>query len=294
MNLDSSAELSSLLPCPESKEFAQLAEQIRQPLSRRQALRLGAGALLSLGLWPGRSEEAADQGSWFRFLVVNDLHYMTPECGAWLAKIVDRMRGHAGVEFLLVVGDLTEHGHEEHLAAVKEVLGQLKLPVYVLPGNHDYISQNDRTGYDKVFPNSLNYTFEHRGWQFVGLDTTEGLKYQQTQVQPTTLDWLDKELPRLTPSRPTVVFTHFPMGAGIIYRPLNADALLERFLEFNLQAVYCGHFHAYTLRQLRNAWVTTNKCCALKRANHDASPEKGYFLCTVDRGKLSRLFVRVN
>src|SRR4030095_2696110 len=52
-------------------------------ISRRDALRhLSAGALLAAGLWPG-ALRAADRGynAKFRFVVVNDTHLITPECG---------------------------------------------------------------------------------------------------------------------------------------------------------------------------------------------------------------------
>ena len=55
-------------------------------MTRREALRhLSAGSLLALGLWPGalRAKDNPDSSS-FRFLVVNDTHYMSPECGEWL------------------------------------------------------------------------------------------------------------------------------------------------------------------------------------------------------------------
>ena len=39
--------------------------------------------------------------------------------------------------------------------------------------------------------------------------------------------------------------------------------------------------------------LTTNQCCALKRTNHDKSPEKGYFLCHAKDGDISREFVEV-
>ena len=94
------------------------------------------------------------------------------------------------------------------------------------------------------FPLRLNYYFRHEGWQFIGLDTSEGLKYEKTSVPAATLGWLDEYLPRLAPRKPTVVFTHFPLGAGVNYRPLNAEDVLYRFRDFNLQAVFCGHYHA--------------------------------------------------
>ena len=35
------------------------------------------------------------------------------------------------------------------------------------------------------------------------------------------------------------------------------------------------------------------KCCAISRANHDGTKEKGYFLCTASAGGIQREFVEV-
>ena len=40
-----------------------------------------------------------------------------------------------------------------------------------------------------------------------------------------------------------------------------------------------------------NAPITTNRCCALKRFNHDGTKEKGYFVCDVVNGQINRRFV---
>ena len=263
-------------------------------ISRRDALeRLGGGVLLSAGLWPGAlAARDVDSGS-FRFVVVNDLHLMSPECGGWLEKLMGRIKSHVGVEFCLVAGDLTEHGKPEHLAQVRELLETLGMPAHVVIGNHDYVNAGSasRTAYDKVFRKQINYNFEHRGWQFIGLDTSEGLKFENTAIQPHTFRWVDETLWNLSKRRPTVVFTHFPLGAGVKYRPLNADRLLEAFKPLNLQAVFSGHYHASTERKWEKAIATTNRCCALKRGNHDGTKEKGYFLCTAENGTVSREFV---
>ena len=94
-------------------------------------------------------------------------------------------------------------------------------------------------------------------------------------------------------TQPTVIFTHFPLGAGVKYRPGNADAALDHFRGHNLRGVFNGHFHGYTEREWNLAPVVTNKCCALKRGNHDGTKEKGYFVCTVKEGSLSKEFVQV-
>lgn len=261
--------------------------------TRREALeKLAPAILLSIGLWPGSLNAAARNSSSFRFIVVNDLHYMSPECGKWLEGMVQQMKSHAAVDLCLVAGDITEYGKPEHHAAAREILRTLNIPTHVVIGNHDYLTgTGERVTYDAAFPKSLNYTFRHRGWQFIGLDTSEGLKFENTSIQPATLAWADQQVGRLDRSRPTVIFTHFPLGPAVRYRPLNADALLERFKPLNLQAIFCGHFHGSTETKFQNSIVTTNRCCALKRGNHDGTKEKGYFLCEARDGQVTREFV---
>jgi predicted phosphodiesterase len=261
--------------------------------SRRHALKLSAGVLLSLGLWPGAAPALSRSSSRFRFIVINDTHYMTDECGGFLDRIVHQMKYHVGVDFCLLVGDLVEKGHRDHLGTVRDIFAGLGVPVYTVPGNHDYLSATDRSSYDELFPGRLNYSFEHNGWQFIALDSTQGVSWEKTKIQPATLKWVEENAPRLDRERPTVIFTHFPMGTGVRYRPGNADELLDHFRPLNLRAVFNGHFHGFTAREFGNAAVTTNRCCALKRNNHDNTREKGYFLCTAENGNVQREFVQV-
>ena len=260
-------------------------------ITRRQALgQLSAGTLLALGFWPGHAH--GESGGGFRFVVVNDTHYLSDECGAWLRTIFEKIKAEKP-DFCLHAGDLTEYGTEEHLKAVRDVLNQAEVPTHMVIGNHDYTTQTNRAAYEKVFPGKINYAFDHKGWQFVALDTTEGTRYEQTSIHESTLQWVDEQLPKLDKKRPTVILTHFPLGVGVQYRPLNADTLLDKFREFNLRAVFSGHFHGFTERTAREAVLTTNRCCALKRGNHDKTTEKGYFVCDAAGQSIKRAFVQV-
>ena len=261
-------------------------------ISRRDALEhLGAGTLLAIGLWPGtlRADNEVPVGA-FRFHVINDTHCMSPECGAYLEGVVRQMKAEQG-EFCLHAGDLTETAERLNFERVKEIFTPLPGAMYPVIGNHDYTTQTDRGHYVETFRLRLNYYFVHQGWQFIGLDTSDGLKFEKTKIQAATFQWLDDYLPRLSKKRPTVLFTHFPLGEGVNYRPSNADALLDRFREFNLQAVFSGHYHSLTERKSGGILLTTNRCCALKRTNHDGSKEKGYFVCEARDGQISRSFV---
>jgi 3',5'-cyclic AMP phosphodiesterase CpdA len=250
---------------------------------------------LAAGLWPGRlrAEKASHSGD-FHFVVVNDLHYLDSRCRPWLEGAIHQMRSHPEkIDFCLLAGDLTEHGKPEQLEAVRDLVKELGKPTYVVVGNHDYLTQEDRTAYERLFPQRINYHFKQGGWQFVGLDTSEGQKAKSTTIQAETLSWLDDTLPKLDKERPTVVFTHFPLGPLVPCRPKNAEVVLGRFKEYNLQAVYCGHFHGFTERQRGKTVMTTNRCCSFSRQNHDGSKEKGYFLCHAKDGTIRRTFVEV-
>jgi calcineurin-like phosphoesterase family protein len=262
--------------------------------SRRQMLRMSAGNLLALGLWPGASRSDSPNGSGeFWFLVVNDLHYHDPRCGHWFEKMVRQMNGHAEkIEFCLIVGDLAEDGTAGQFGPLREILKTLKTPFHAVIGNHDYRERDDRKVFEELFPKSLNYHFDHGGWQFVGLDSSEGRK-PMAAVQPATFRWLDATLPKLNKSRPTVVFTHFPVGTWVPYRATNADQVLERFKDFNLVAVYNGHFHSFTERRRGQTIITTDRCCSFFKQNHDGTKEKGYFLCRAKEGKIERKFVEL-
>jgi len=269
--------------------------QSNSRLSRREWMRLSAGAMLALGFWPGCARWANNgRGGAFSFVVINDAHFQSPRCPAWFERVSASVRSHEPrPEFCLMVGDLAEHGTSSELGPMRDILHSLRMDFHAVIGNHDYRSDTDRSVWDRIFPGSLNHQFEHRGWQIVGLDSSDGTRWQNTRVQPGTLNWLDGQLPKLNPAAPTVLFTHFPLGALVPMRPLNADDLLARFQEFNLVAVFDGHFHGFTERKSGRTTLTTNRCCAISRDNHDGTPEKGYFLCAAKDGQIQRRFIEV-
>lgn len=259
-------------------------------------MRVGAGTLLSLGMWPGALRSAdAGLGGNFSFIAVNDIHYIDDKAVAFLERALALMKsGDHKPELCLVAGDFSEHGRKEELNAVHELKRGLGFPVYGVVGNHDYSTQTDREADEEVFPNRINYFFEHRQWQIVCLDTTDGLRASRTNVSDKTLGWIDDALPKLDKKRPMIVMSHFPLGPGVTNRPNNADAVLEKFLDYNLQAAFCGHWHGQSERQVRQAVVTTNRCCSFSASNHDGSKQKGFFLCQAAEGRVTRTFVEVS
>jgi 3',5'-cyclic AMP phosphodiesterase CpdA len=262
--------------------------------SRRELMRWSAGALLAADLWPGRLFAAETDAAALEFIIVNDLHTIDAACGKWQEKVVASMKAQAAKPaFCMIAGDLVENGKASEFAIVNDVYKALGIPIYTVPGNHDYPPKTtDRKPYEAARPQSVNYTFEAGGWQFVALDSTDGTKATAAVLKP-TLDYLDHALPKLDKSKPTILITHFPLGPGVKNRSTNADAVLDRFKAYNLSAVFGGHYHASTETAVRGIPIRTNRCCSLKRGNHDGSKEKGYFVCSAKDAKVSATFVEV-
>lgn len=259
-------------------------------LTRRRFVQ-GAASLLAAGAWPGAlAARDGDAGAGFHFLAVNDLHYQNDKCGPYFGALVKQLKGHAEKPaFCALVGDLSENGGRNQVGPLREIFQPIGMPVHAVPGNHDFQGQ-DRNGYDASYPDSLNYVVDYNGWLCLFLDSTDGSKSQCAVGRP-TLQWLEEMLPRLDKKRPLVVFTHFPWGLLVPLRSTNADAVLDRFKEHNLQGVFNGHYHGSSQRKLGNAAITTNRCCSFSRQNHDGSKEKGYFLCHAKDGQVTRTFV---
>jgi hypothetical protein len=255
--------------------------------TRREVLRLTGTALL-LTPWKARAAE----NSW-EFVAINDTHFYDDECRPFQAEVVRQIKADAPkAKFVCHSGDVSDLGLAPALTAMRDLYAEADLSLHPVPGNHDHVKTGDRSGYDSVFPGKLNYTFIHAGWQFIGLDTTQGTDYADTMIAASTLAWLDENIAKLDLKLPTFAFTHFPLGEDVDMRPLNADALIERLLKFNLKWVHSGHWHGESKHSAGTATLTTSRCCARLRTNRDGSPLKGWHVYRASAdGTLRRRFV---
>lgn len=259
------------------------------PMSRRRLLKVGTALALTSGVWPGALAAADVAAGAFSFVVLNDLHYADGGCVPYFERLMRTINA-TNADFVLIAGDLVGYGCSEQIGAMREILQTLRKPFYVVPGNHDYIDKNNRKYYDQAFANSVNFTFEHKGWQVLGLDTTNGTAVNASAPDD-TLKFIDATLAKIDRSRPVLALTHFPLGENVPYRLGNAEVFLQRFREHNLVTVFSGHFHGISERQAGKVALVTNRCCSYKRGNHDKTKEKGFYLCRAGNGVIERRFV---
>lgn len=160
-------------------------------------------------------------------------------------------------EAVIVTGDLTETGAPGDYALARELLAELELPVYVLPGNHD-----ERAAMRQAFElpgegaEPIQYAAELGALRLLALDTTQPGS-DAGELDPERLEWLEAELSR-APERPTLVALHHPpLSIGIaVWDEIGLAAAgragLERVLAAHPQVLgtIAGHVHRALVGQL--------------------------------------------
>lgn len=151
---------------------------------------------------------------------------------------------------VVITGDLTDHGHPEEYAALREIIGDPPVPVHLAPGNHD-----DREAMLDAFAGGplmsgsieAHYAVEYPEATVVVLDSylpgsTAG------RLGRAQLDWLAEVL-RRRPDTPAVLGLHHPpvpVGIELLdgMRLQDGEALLELVEAHpNVVRVMAGHVH---------------------------------------------------
>jgi 3',5'-cyclic AMP phosphodiesterase CpdA len=216
-----------------------------------------------------------------RFAVVSDLHIGLPhtifdhpsrfhliEISIPALEVIFEHLNQLNLDFLLIPGDLTQHGEPENHAWLSDRLRQLPFPVYVIPGNHDVpVLEADHQSIGwREFPNyyrkfgygqvdALYYcTALAPGVKLIGLNSNQFNESGQQigSIDDAQLSWLEDCLAQSQDDLVLVmihhnILEHFPNQTehpiGQRYMLDNALALLKILRRHNAQLVFTGHLH---------------------------------------------------
>ncbi len=186
-------------------------------------------------------------------------------------------------DLVIVGGDLVDDGTEAEYAVAREMLGAIRQPLLLIPGNHDA-----REAFRAAFASEdappvsgpLHVVAaEHGPVRVIGLDVTVPGAHHGL-FDGAAADWLDGVL-SLEPDRPTIIMMHQPpFESGIpfidIYRCHGADLLASIVSAYPaIELVVCGHVHRFMLRRFAGTMLcvapSTTTALAL-RLEPDAEP----------------------
>jgi len=177
-----------------------------------------------------------------------DAYERTERAINWLNHFLPRP------DVAIISGDLVHNGTPEEYKRCRELIDKLKMPVYVIPGNHD-----DRDAMRTAFSDHkyidqksefIHYVIDDYPVRLIGLDTLVPGE-MRGELCEKRLEWLSKQLKKDT-KKPTVIFMHHPpFKSGIAVMDTlncaNGDKMAEILEQHdNILRVLCGHVHRHT------------------------------------------------
>ncbi|MEO1445500.1 MAG: metallophosphoesterase [Cyanobacteria bacterium J06635_11] len=240
----------------------------------------------------------------FKFAIVSDLHIALPHT-IWDApnrfhlvevsipafeQILEQLIADEP-DFLLLPGDLVQHGERENHEWMANRLAQLPFPTYVVPGNHDVVSYAGNLAGDDAHKDRIALADFPKIYQPFGYADGQQLYYQK-EILPNVhliglnsnafdetgeqigtgiiddaqLAWLDKQLAALTGKFVMVmvhhnVLEHLPGQSktklGQRYMIQNAPALVKRLQTAKVPVAFTGHLHVQDIAQAEDFYAIT-------------------------------------
>lgn len=152
--------------------------------------------------------------------------------------------------FVVHTGDITHLSKPEEFDQAKQILSQLKVPLFTLPGEHDTIGDRGKA-YEEAFPRKDVkeglQLWDQSGIHFASL--TNVLDFGNTgkgELGQAQLDLLAKDLASQNPDTPLVIFSHIPVyDLYPTWGWATADSvqLLSLLARFSSVTVLSGHIH---------------------------------------------------
>ena len=158
---------------------------------------------------------------------------------------------HNDAAFCVISGDLAESAEAEAYQFLKDEVEKLKIPCFLMIGNHD-----DRSIFLRAFPNHpkdeygfVQHLHETADEVFIFLDTNIGGKEEHRgQLCHNRLTWLKQKLTEAG-SRKTYLFMHHPpFNIGLPYvdniKLMNAERFAKTLSAGqNIHHIFFGHVH---------------------------------------------------
>lgn len=214
-------------------ELTEMALENEPPTTRVWKVRMPPSGEVTLDFRP-----LDDLARPFRFAVMGDVQDAIDDVRDVFAKV-----NTAGVDFLVIVGDLTERGYTRELERFQHELGVLRVPAYVTLGNHELGADNDGPPYHRFFGRGT-HRFDYRGARFILADSASAT------LAPRAVGWIRSWLAE---ARDRFIFVGMhiaprdPVGtrSGAFSDVAEANDFLQMMAEADVDLSVYGHIHSY-------------------------------------------------
>lgn len=198
---------------------------------------------------------------------------------------------HDAPDALIVTGDIVNCGTPDEYKMARRILGQVTIPLYLIPGNHD----NNASFLDalsdlcpplqtvkKGKPNNIHYILEDFPIRFVLLDSTVDGELGGL-LGDTQLAWLDEQLTQDTNKETVICMHHHPVPCGNAHMDAILCADGHKLMDLlkkhpHVTRVICGHTHRVIFQAVNGITVCTAPGSAHQVPFHSTDLDGSYTL----------------
>jgi plastocyanin len=195
-------------------------------------------------------------GSALRFVQISDSHIgfdkpANTDVTATLREAIAKIKAEPEPPaFVLHTGDLTHLSKPAEFDTLQQVLSELTVPVFYVPGEHDVLEDDGQSYRERFGKGTLGagwHSFDQNGVHFIGLVNVVNLKAGGLgSLGSEQLEWLEQDVRRLSSSTPVVVFAHIPLWS--VYPEWgwgtdDSEQALSYLKKFGSVSVLNGHIH---------------------------------------------------
>jgi len=273
-------------------------------LDRRQVLKCmtwaGSGLLWTLSGGVPTSKivgEAQAASSAFSFIQISDSHIgfnkpANPDPSATLGEAVAKVKAlHDKPAFMIHTGDITHLSKPKEFDDFDRMIGDAKLDVHYVPGEHDVIDEKNGQAYldryGKLSKGKGWYSFDHGGAHFIGLVNVFDLKAGgMGNLGAEQLAWLTADLKGKSASTPIVVFAHIPLwivAAEWGWGTQDGAEAMKLLSRFGSVTVLNGHIHQIMQKVEGNMTFHTARSTAFPQPAPGTAPSPGPKLVPADQ-----------
>jgi 3',5'-cyclic-AMP phosphodiesterase len=235
-------------------------------------------------------------GSALRFVQISDSHIgfdkpANTDVSATLRAAIAKIKAEPEPPaFVLHTGDLTHLSKAAEFDTLQQILSELSIPVFYVPGEHDVLEDDGKSYLERFGKDTQGdgwYSFDHGGAHFVGLVNVVNLKAGGLgTLGDEQLEWLEKDVKGLKSSTPIVVFAHIPLWS--VYPDWgwgtdDSERALSYLKRFGSVSVLNGHIHQVMQKVEGNVTFHTAMSTAFAQPAPGSAPSPGPMKVTDDR-----------
>jgi serine/threonine-protein phosphatase CPPED1 len=203
-------------------------------------------------------------------------------------------------KFVVVTGDLVNNRTDTNqIKAFKRLTSLIskKIPVYILPGNHDVGQIPDKEKLDFYFKHHTadKFNFRYKDLQFIGINSSlinSGIAAESDQ-----LEWLKKVLSENSNATRKIVFTHHPFFiADINEKDSYSNIPLQKRLDYmqlfkdhGVIMIFAGHYHNNAFAQYDGIEMITTSAVGKPLGK----AKSGYRVVSVYKDSISNRYVEL-